>query len=185
MPPVDDDLVGELTKLAHHAAAQPEEGELHRRLIWLVDVLIARGQLAPVHRRIIEKIKDGRPSVHLAVVQDKRQVPSPDVDCARLLSLCKGRCCSFRVALSTEDLHEGRLKWRFDDPYLLRKHPVTGYCENLRRDGGCGVYEDRPATCRSYDCRRDPRVWVDFEARIPAPMTQPVVALDEWPDGIP
>jgi hypothetical protein len=31
------------------------------------------------------------------------------------------------------------------------------------------VYEHRPAICRTYDCRKDPRIWIDFEKRIPAP----------------
>jgi hypothetical protein len=31
------------------------------------------------------------------------------------------------------------------------------------------VYAQRPGACRAYDCRHDPRVWIDFEARIPAP----------------
>jgi Fe-S-cluster containining protein len=36
-------------------------------------------------------------------------------------------------------------------------------------DGDCTIYERRPGACRAYDCRRDARVWIDFEARIPAP----------------
>jgi hypothetical protein len=24
--------------------------------------------------------------------------------------------------------------------------------------------------CRKYDCRHDQRIWIDFEARIPAPL---------------
>jgi hypothetical protein len=31
------------------------------------------------------------------------------------------------------------------------------------------VHHARPRTCRVYDCRRDPRIWLDFERRIPAP----------------
>jgi hypothetical protein len=36
--------------------------------------------------------------------------------------------------------------------------------------GGCTVYDDRPGTCREYDCREDKRVWIDYEKRIPAPL---------------
>jgi hypothetical protein len=35
--------------------------------------------------------------------------------------------------------------------------------------GACTVYAQRPGACRAYDCRHDPRVWIDFDARIPAP----------------
>lgn len=31
-------------------------------------------------------------------------------------------------------------------------------CQNLGRDGGCQVYEDRPETCRTYRCRLLKRV---------------------------
>ena len=34
---------------------------------------------------------------------------------------------------------------------------------------GCTVHEYRPRVCRRYDCRHDPRIWTDFENRIPAP----------------
>ena len=28
----------------------------------------------------------------------------------------------------------------------------------------------RPRVCRSYDCRSDERIWLDYEKRIPAPI---------------
>lgn len=31
------------------------------------------------------------------------------------------------------------------------------------------MYAARPAVCRSYDCRDDPRIWSDYARRIPAP----------------
>jgi Fe-S-cluster containining protein len=44
----------------------------------------------------------------------------------------------------------------------------------LHRDGACthreghfcSVYDNRPAVCRTYDCRRDKRIWSDYERRI-------------------
>ena len=178
---VTDDLLEALSRFSEEAAKQPEEHDLHRRLIWLVDVLIARGQFQPQHRRIIEHIKDGRPPIRLSLVHDKGSLASPDVDCAALLPLCKGRCCSFKVSLSSEDVEERKLRWNIEEPYVLRKNATTGYCENMQRDGGCAAYHDRPATCRTYDCRNDPRVWIDYDQRIPAPIDQPVVPLGEWP----
>jgi hypothetical protein len=102
--------------------------------------------------------------------RDKRAIASPDLDCASLLPLCKARCCSMDVSLSAEDVREGRVPWVLSAPYLLPKHPTTGYCACMTATGACTVYDDRPGTCRVYDCRHDARVWVDFERRIPAPL---------------
>ena len=38
----------------------------------------------------------------------------------------------------------------------------------------CTVHAHRPRVCRSYDCRQDPRIWIDFAARIPQPVDEPV-----------
>jgi Fe-S-cluster containining protein len=84
------------------------------------------------------------------------------------------------VKMSKEDLDEGRLRWNYEEPYLLRKNPDTGYCERLSPEGGCCVYDDRPAACRIYDCRNDKRVWEDFEKRIPAAPPYFIVPLGEW-----
>jgi hypothetical protein len=31
------------------------------------------------------------------------------------------------------------------------------------------VYEKRLLVCRQYDCRKDTRVWTDWENKVPAP----------------
>ena len=57
---------------------------------------------------------------------------------------------------------------------------AEGRCVHL--DGEthrCGVYAQRPIPCRAYDCRRDARVWIDFENRIP----NPAVRRPDWPFG--
>jgi len=45
----------------------------------------------------------------------------------------------------------------FPAPGLPRGHVVLGYDEHGRcpmlGDGGCSIYEHRPRTCRTYDCR--------------------------------
>jgi Fe-S-cluster containining protein len=145
-------------------------------------VLIKRGQLAPGHHSIIRRVKaDMEPArVKLMMVDNKRAVKGPDIDCASLLHLCHARCCSLQVKLSEEDIAGGRLRWNLDEPYILRQNPDHGYCENLQPNGGCGVYEDRPAACRAYDCRKDTRVWEDFEKKIPAATPYWIVPLGEW-----
>jgi Fe-S-cluster containining protein len=79
--------------------------------------------------------------------------------------------------LSRRDIEEGELAWEIDRPYRL-SHDADGYCSHLgREDARCQRYEYRPATCRSYTCRDDRRVWLDFEARIPAPMPVTLIPL--------
>lgn len=39
----------------------------------------------------------------------------------------------------------------------------NGDCEHLQADGKCGIYESRPAGCRSFDCSKD----ADFQRRHP------------------
>jgi len=91
----------------------------------------------------------------------------PDIDCRALLPLCKGRCCKMVFALSAQDLEERVVKWEYGRPYLIKQS--GGHCVHQDAAGGCTVYEQRPLTCRTYDCRNDKRVWLDFDKRIPAP----------------
>lgn len=161
-------LFEELERIAGELAALREGQDL------LASVLTARGDLAATHAPLVERVRrtknrvGGR--VYLEVLRDKYQVTGPDIDCPSLLHLCKARCCSFRVALSEQDLEEGGLKWEIQRPYLLLRDGSDGYCTYFDRDqGGCRVYERRPVKCREYDCRQDHRVWLDFERKIPAP----------------
>jgi Fe-S-cluster containining protein len=95
--------------------------------------------------------------------------------CLELLPICGARCCSFEIPLSTQDLDEGLLRWDYARPYALAKRDGgegdaggDGLCVH-NRAGACGVYAQRPAICRSYDCRGDARVWIDYERRQLAP----------------
>jgi len=141
----------------------------------LVEVLIAKGVLATGHRRVFEKaaahgVGSSKPKVRLRVVEDKYRVPSADIDCAERFPLCHARCCAFSFELSKQDLEEGTVRWEIEEPYVIRHEP-DGFCSHLDRQTlFCTIHAQRPATCRGYDCRGDQRVWLDFEARIPAPM---------------
>lgn len=168
---VDADLRGALTGLVDELAQQSDSADVAARLEWLVDVLVMRGHLAEGHRTLVKRIKAGgqeRSVVHLATFRDKHAVASADIDCEARLHLCQARCCTYTVSLSPQDVREGKLRWSLHEPYLLERDE-DGYCCN-HSVSGCTVYADRPGTCRAYDCRHDGRVWIDFEARIPAPM---------------
>ena len=175
------DLVANLEHMVADLAGRADHGDLAHRLEALIALLIDGGQLTEAHQVWLDALQGERSRVKLVPGGGKRAVISPDIDCAARMHLCKGRCCALTVTLSREDLDEGRLRWDVMDPYVLTKNPTTGYCANMARDGGCCVYEDRPSTCRTYDCRRDPRVWIDYDARLPAPLAPHLIALGEWP----
>jgi hypothetical protein len=169
-PPVEEDLLEKMEALVDDLAARSDKDDVAARLDYVIGLLVLRGHLQPGHRRLIERVKRERGTVFLSFYPDKRAVETPPIDCASLLPLCKARCCTLAVALSAEDLAERRLAWDIYEPYRLARKKTTGYCQYARADGGCRCYEDRPATCRTYDCRDDRRVWLDWEKKIPAPM---------------
>jgi Fe-S-cluster containining protein len=182
-PEVEADVLEDIQRVVDDLAGRTDSADLVARLDYIVDLLIMRGHLKPGHRRLLNKVRADRSTVFLAMFPDKRKVVGPDIDCPSLIHLCKARCCSYSVTLSPQDIAENRLRWELYEPYRLAKDRTTGYCRYLRADAGCSAYEDRPATCRLYDCREDRRVWLDWDNKIPAPMPDDagVIPLGEWP----
>lgn len=181
--PVLASLVDDLRQLT----ARFEDGDRSVQQLWaaidlLLDVLSHQGLIKDGHRRVIKKIRDKSPAlraqVRLRRVDDKYAISGPDIDCASRLRLCNARCCALTVELSRQDLEEGRIRWEIDEPYLM-KRDADGYCTYLdRANGQCVAYEKRPAMCRLFDCRNDKRVWLDFDAREPAPMWHGIEPFD-------
>jgi Fe-S-cluster containining protein len=99
---------------------------------------------------------------------DKYGVEATAPPCAELLPICRARCCRMQFALSTQDLDEGIVRWDHAHPYRIRQR-ADGYCVHTDAALGCTIHAQRPAPCRAYDCRDDPRVWIDYAQRIPAP----------------
>jgi hypothetical protein len=161
--------------------ARIERGEVGQRQLWavidlLVDILEHRNLLSEGHRRVIGRLRRSspvqRPPVRLYCGPDKYTIEGAAIDCAARLDQCLARCCALEVELGRQDLDERRFPWRLDEPYVLTRDE-DGYCTNLdRRTGLCRDYEHRPARCREFDCRRDERIWVDFEANLAAPPWQ-------------
>ncbi len=107
--------------------------------------------------------------VNLDLGDDKYAVEPSTPPCDEVLHLCGARCCTFNFALSTLDLDEGVIRWDHGAPYLIRQRASDGYCVHNHPAGHhCTVHEFRPRVCRTYDCRDDPRIWIDFARRIPA-----------------
>jgi len=146
----------------------------------LAEVLVGKGLLGLDELDKARKGVEARMSTDLAQrgvtvrltdgVADKYEMGEAAVaiDCGSRLHLCHAACCRLRFALSEQDVEEGIVQWSVREPYLNRQSE-DGYCVHINTDRFCGVYENRPPICRSYDCRRDKRIWVDFETRIPNP----------------
>jgi hypothetical protein len=169
LPPVPPDLVAELEALTD-AVAQHPDANVSRKLEYVLDALIMRGQLPASFKRLVSKVRADRSTVRLAVFVDKYTVDNAEVDCESRIPLCGARCCSFNVTLSEQDVLERKLPFDLQKPYELPRDPDTKRCVCMDENRGCTVYDVRPGICRTYDCRDDRRVWIDFAARIPAPM---------------
>lgn len=128
---------------------------------------------AELVRAIATADANGPGRVHLGDAHDKYAIVAEDggPPCLELLPICQARCCTLSFALSSQDLDEGVVRWDHGQPYLIRQD-ATGRCVH-QRDHACGCYAQRPAPCRAFDCRADPRIWRDYAAREPAP---PIVA---------
>ncbi|MBC7974764.1 MAG: YkgJ family cysteine cluster protein [Myxococcales bacterium] len=145
------------------------------RLDALVDVLVAKELLTAGHQKHLERCAknagEERPKVRLRMYDPDKynMIHGEPVDCADRIPLCKGRCCKLTIVLSEQDLDEGKLQWELQEPYVLRRGKDGRCVYQDRNTGFCGNYEHRPATCRSYSCKDDRRIWIDFENKIPAP----------------
>ena len=101
---------------------------------------------------------------------DKYAMPAeklPDIDCEARYHLCRAACCAMHFPLTAQDLEEGLVRWELGKPYLIRQDTHCGRCVHQDPESyRCGVYEQRPGICRAYDCRKDSRIWLDFENRV-------------------
>lgn len=153
--------------------------DVSSRLFALIEELVANGKLDlrgfdERRLRLRENEEDrlqNRAHVQVAEMIDKYKLEDlPQIDCHSRIHLCKARCCKLTFLLSFQDLDERIVQWDYSKPYQIRQQP-NGYCiHNHSSNGGCcRVYENRPFTCRTYDCRNDERIWIDFEQRIVTP----------------
>jgi Fe-S-cluster containining protein len=178
--PVRRDLNSGLRFL--HAMGMQTKGELFEAaagLKALIELLVSRGIIdlrAFETKRARYQNEDAErymEQAHVSVSDepDKYHLKDlPQIDCEARIPLCKGRCCKLNFSLSFQDLTENVVKWDYSRPYRILQRVTDGYCVHNDPDTkGCGVYDNRPAICRTYDCREDSRIWLDFEKRIPAP----------------
>lgn len=140
----------------------------------LIELLDERGIIAiaelderktTVAQRLEQRFRDKGMGVHLQEPeQDKYAVPGAvGIDCASRVHRCQAACCRLWFPLSMQDVDEGVVRWDLRYPYIIAQDE-QGYCKHLERgDCHCTVYAQRPLPCRTFDCRNDQRIWLDFE----------------------
>ncbi len=132
-----------------------------------------------VGQRLVEKLKEsGNGVVFQDPEYDKYTFNSGvEIDCDKRIPLCKAACCRLPFALSKQDVREGVVHWNFGQPYMIDQGK-DGYCNHLERGAcRCTVYQNRPVPCRGFDCRKDQRIWLDFEKRA----VNPEIYREDWP----
>ncbi len=158
------------------SAAQEEGIEATASVRALAFLLVDKGIIRPheldamLRQARRQMARELRPRVRLGSTRDKYTAAGAvDIDCAGLMPLCHARCCTFAFFLTKQDLDEGVVRWDYGNPYWI-KQAADGYCTHCDPETRfCGVHAQRPFVCRKFDCRDDERIWLDFEARVPAP----------------
>ncbi len=146
--------------------------------VGLIDVADLDRRKRDVFRRLKDRYQKERMGVLLQDSENDKYTfeRSVDIDCEDRLHLCKGSCCRLPFALSRQDLEERVVRWDLTEPYLIEQNE-DGYCtHNDRCTKRYEIYAQRPLPCRGYDCRKDQRIWLDFDKRIP----NPAVERDDW-----
>ena len=80
-----------------------------------------------------------------------------DVPCGACTACCTSSQFVHIAPDETETLARVPAPLRFPAPGLPKGHVVMGYDERghctMLVEGACSIYEHRPRTCRTYDCR--------------------------------
>ena len=161
----------------------------------LIELLMKKGllteqelneQKVEIAKRLVEKFRElGMGAVFQDSEHDKYTFGEKEVkiDCENRIPLCKAACCRLTFALSRQDIEEGIVKWDLGRPYMIA-HDADGYCRHLdRRACRCSVYANRPVPCRAYDCRKDKRIWADFDKGIINPNLEELFRNGEHANG--
>jgi hypothetical protein len=90
-----------------------------------------------------------------------------DVPCGGCTACCRSSQFVHIAPDETETLRHIPARLLFPAPRMPRGHVLMGYDENghcpMLVDGGCSIYEHRPTTCRTYDCRVFPAAGVEID----------------------
>jgi Fe-S-cluster containining protein len=88
-----------------------------------------------------------------------------DVPCGSCTACCTSSQFIHIAPDETDTLARIPAELLFPAPGLPRGHVLLGYDEHghcpMFVDGRCSIYEDRPRTCRTYDCRIFPAAGIE------------------------
>jgi len=157
-------------------------------LYGLIEILSEQGLLSiddlddrkkNVAKRLVKKNSDKGVGVLLQEPEHDKYCFADEakIDCHKRIDVCKAACCRLPFALSKQDIREGVVHWDLGQPYIIAQNP-NGYCTHLQ-DGPyqCTVRDNRPVPCRAYDCRKDNKIWLDFDQKI----INPDIRRPDWP----
>jgi Fe-S-cluster containining protein len=133
--------------------------------------VVEQGELETMMTQVGQQLEAlPTPKVKLARSEDKYSFEGAVIiDCSSRVYLCKAKCCTFAFYLTEQDLDEGVVRWDYGRPYWIQTGS-NGYCVHCERETlRCKIHRNRPYVCRAYDCRKDKRIWLDFERMIPNP----------------
>ena len=177
--PLDRDLSRALVHIHEKLGTRIlAEQQVTRHLYALTELLVGAGVLSlealEERKRLLEQRMDKKATPRWDGAQvyedtrDKYDVPSPPVDCASRIDVCKSACCRLSFFLTRQDLEENHVRWDVGRPFHIARRG-NGYCTHTDpADGHCRVHAHRPIICRGYDCRDDERIWKDFDAKEPS-----------------
>lgn len=81
-----------------------------------------------------------------------------DCDCLHALPVCQAQCCALNgTIVFPEELEQKAypVEWDGKNEAFVMERQSDGFCKCLDRNSRlCGIYNDRPATCRDFHCTR-------------------------------
>ena len=82
-----------------------------------------------------------------------------DCDCLDALPICQAQCCGLPGTIvlpeEVETIEDFLLDWDDDNKAFVLQRDSDGFCSCLdRRTRMCGIYNNRPQTCKIFHCTR-------------------------------
>lgn len=86
-----------------------------------------------------------------------------DCDCIDALPICQAQCCGLKgIGVRPNEevvFSDQQIEWDDDLGSAVMIRDADGFCNCLNRSTRtCNIYENRPATCRTFHCTRGARV---------------------------
>jgi Fe-S-cluster containining protein len=178
--PIEPDLAQGLMTLHERLGSRVvAESKLSAHVYALTELLISKGivSLKEFEERKTRSLEQQMQEMNthwegaevLTDPTDKYSVEPVQIDCQQRLHLCKAACCRLHFTLSPQDLEEGFVRFNVRRPFHIAQRE-DGWCSHCDKGTKrCNVHANRPIICRTYDCRKDARIWESFDEMIPHP----------------